>query len=87
MSDEVKQQAQEVKEEVKTEEVQKGQEKKDNKPQKVEIPKNCGACKKPIQKIRYYRNMQFFCNKRCWEAFKKSAADKDKKEKSQEKAA
>ena len=41
-------------------------------PPKVEIPKNCGACKKPIRKIRYYRNMQFFCNRKCWEKFKKT---------------
>ncbi len=41
-------------------------------PPKVEIPKNCGACKKPIHKIRYYRNMQFFCNRKCWEKFKKA---------------
>jgi len=37
------------------------------KPAKVEIPMNCGSCKKPIhKKLRYYRNMKFFCNKKCW---------------------
>ena len=52
---------------------------KDTKPKKVEIPKNCGSCKKPIHKIRYYRNMQFFCNTKCWKTFKK-AEEKRKKE-------
>ena len=47
-------------------------------PPKPEIPKNCGACKKPIQKVRYYRNMLFFCNKKCWSKFK--AAEEKKKQ-------
>jgi len=56
---------------------------------KVEIPKNCGACKKPIRKIRYYRNMQFFCNRKCWETFKTEAQKKQKEaeQKQQEPAA
>ena len=43
---------------------------------KVEIPMNCGECKKPIAKIRYYRNMQFFCNQKCWNKFKAKQAGK-----------
>ena len=49
-------------------------------PAKVEIAKNCGACKKPVRKLRYYRNMQFFCNRKCWEDFMKSAAKAKEKE-------
>ncbi|RKY36107.1 MAG: hypothetical protein DRP78_04430 [Candidatus Omnitrophota bacterium] len=45
-------------------------------PPKVEIPKNCAACKKAIGKIRYYRNMKFFCNKKCWKNFKKKEEEK-----------
>jgi len=29
--------------------------------------KNCGACKKPVQKAkRYYRNGRYYCNQNCW---------------------
>ncbi|MFH1460700.1 MAG: hypothetical protein ABIG64_10100 [Candidatus Omnitrophota bacterium] len=58
----------------------KTEEPKDKTSLKVEIPKNCGACKKPIQKIRYYKNMQFFCNKQCWKKFKKTEDEKKQKE-------
>ncbi len=66
--------AAEVKEEAKVEEP------KDKKPPKVEIPKNCGSCKKPVAKMRYYRNMQFFCNTKCWKNFKKKDAERKEKE-------
>jgi len=46
---------------------------------KVEIPKNCGSCNKPVRRIRFYRNMKFFCNKKCWEKFQKAQADEKKK--------
>ena len=65
----------------KPQEQAKEDQQKEDKPQKVEIPKNCGSCKKPIGKIRYYRNMQFFCNRKCWAKFKqKQAAAKQKEE-------
>ena len=52
--------------------------KKEQKPSRVEISKNCAECKKPVKKIRYYRNMNFFCNKKCWLSFKKKTdAKKD----------
>jgi hypothetical protein len=53
---------------------------KDKKPPKVEIPKSCGSCKKPVAKMRYYRNMQFFCNTKCWKDFKKKEAQRKLKE-------
>ncbi|MFH1093037.1 MAG: hypothetical protein V1739_02625 [Candidatus Omnitrophota bacterium] len=61
------------------------EEAKDKTPQRVEIPKNCGACKKPVAKMRYYRNMQFFCNKKCWKTFKDKEV-KDKEEAKQKAA-
>ncbi|MFH1061415.1 MAG: hypothetical protein V1747_00810 [Candidatus Omnitrophota bacterium] len=75
-------------EEVKAEEIQENEQEstsevkeeskqaqpKDKKPPKVEIPKSCGSCKKPVAKTRYYRNMQFFCNTKCWKDFKKKEA-------------
>ena len=80
--EEVKQEA--PKEEAAAEEAPK-EEVKVKTPPKVEIPKNCGACKKPIGKVRYYRNMQFFCNKKCWKKFK--AKEAKKKEEAQQEAA
>ena len=35
--------------------------------QKVEKPKNCSRCNKPIKrKTWYYRNGKYFCGKGCW---------------------
>ena len=35
--------------------------------QKVERPKNCSRCNKPIKrKTWYYRNGKYFCGKGCW---------------------
>jgi len=84
MEDEKKQEEiQEVKKEAvleaKAEEVKPAQP-KDKLPPKVEIPKSCGSCKKPVAKMRYYRNMQFFCNTKCWKDFKKKEAARKLKE-------
>ncbi|MBU4305050.1 MAG: hypothetical protein KJ893_05445 [Candidatus Omnitrophica bacterium] len=76
MSEELKQQEQQESTEQPASAAAQPEAKKDAKPPKVEIPKNCGACKKPIHRIRYYRNMRFFCNKKCWENFKKEQAQK-----------
>ncbi|MBI4844980.1 MAG: hypothetical protein HY810_00640 [Candidatus Omnitrophica bacterium] len=82
MSEEVKQEQPEVKKTAQAQgsEAQTSGEKTEKKSSKVEIPKNCGSCKKPIYKIRYYRNMQFFCNKKCWEKFKEAQEKKKKEE-------
>jgi len=88
MTEEKKQEQQEeVKQEAPKEEAAEApkEEAKVKTPPKVEIPKNCGACKKPIGKVRYYRNMQFFCNKKCWKKFK--AKEAKKKEEAQQEAA
>lgn len=53
---------------------------KDKKSAKVEISKSCGSCKKPVAKMRYYRNMQFFCNTKCWKIFKKKETERKLKE-------
>ncbi|MCM8813973.1 MAG: hypothetical protein NC924_08610 [Candidatus Omnitrophica bacterium] len=48
-------------------------------PVKVEIPKQCGACNKPVKRVtRYYRNMKFFCNKSCWAKYQEKAAQEKK---------
>ncbi|MBU1044102.1 MAG: hypothetical protein KJ915_06855 [Candidatus Omnitrophica bacterium] len=65
--------------EVKGEET-KQEKPKDKLPPKVEISKSCGSCKKPVAKMRYYRNMQFFCNTKCWKDFKKKEEQRKLKE-------
>ncbi|MBU1087886.1 MAG: hypothetical protein KKD05_10300 [Candidatus Omnitrophica bacterium] len=65
--------------EVKAEEI-KQEKPKDKVPPKVAIPKSCGSCKKPVAKMRYYRNMQFFCNTKCWKDFKKKEEQRKLKE-------
>jgi hypothetical protein len=68
-------------EEQKTEEISNEKDaSKDKKSAKVEIPKSCGSCKKPVAKMRYYRNMQFFCNTKCWKNFKKKETERKLKE-------
>lgn len=44
---------------------------------------NCGACGKPVKRIkRYYRNGKFYCDKNCWrKAIKKAKDAKEAKEK------
>ena len=33
----------------------------------TEMPTNCVSCNKPLKKRKiYYRNNQYYCNKRCW---------------------
>ncbi|MDD5728064.1 MAG: hypothetical protein PHV59_05835 [Victivallales bacterium] len=89
MSEEKKQEAKEVTPEQAAAPAEGAAAPKGKTPVKVEIPKNCGACKKPIHKVRYYRNMQFFCNRKCWETFKTEALKKQKEaeQKQQEQAA
>ena len=78
-AEEVKEIKQEAVPEAKAEEV-KPKQPKDKLPPKVEIPKSCGSCKKPVTKMRYYRNMQFFCNTKCWKDFKKKEEQRKLKE-------
>ena len=43
--------------------------------QKVEKPKNCSRCNKPIKrKTWYYRNGKYFCGKGCWKFSQQKAA-------------
>ena len=48
---------------------------------KTEEKKNCAGCNKPFKKVqRYYRNGQYYCNRRCWnDKAKKEAAEAQSK--------
>jgi len=40
---------------------------------------NCLACNKPIKKLkRYYRDGQFYCNKKCWRNYLKKSKEEKK---------
>lgn len=57
----------------------------EQKPQKIERPKNCIVCNKSIKKLWYYREGNFFCGKKCWRKYKeKLNSEKDKNNKKAE---
>ncbi len=73
------------KEEKRETETEKTEAKAGEKPgrQKIEKPKNCSQCNKPIRrKAWYYRNGKYFCGKGCW----KIAMEKERGEKAQKAA-
>ena len=51
------------------------------KPKEGKKPTNCKNCNKKLSKKKwYYRNGNYFCNKRCWQAFDAKEKQEAKKE-------